>query len=99
MTQDTIKQRLRAARKLIDKPGKWIQGGGNGWTTRCVAEAIVNVCLISEEQKIRRHLLKSINLHWTEHGVYHLTLTGWNDTPGRTHAEVMQAFGQAIGEA
>ena len=98
MTQDTIKQRLRAARALIDQPEKWTQNKlarqvNGGMVARCVDGAILSVCLDGEQQETREYLGDSIN------GKGRLQLSEWNDAPERTHADVMLAFDRAIGES
>ena len=113
MTQDTIKDRLRAARALIDKPEKWTQrafgrdaegtlvegleGKHPAVVARCATCAIMNVSLDEEARETRRYLIHSINNHRPSDQCY-FSLAGWNDAPERTHAEVMQAFDWAIGE-
>ena len=111
MTQDTIKDRLRAARALIDQPEKWTQGTmmhdaggmavfrtGGPVVARCVRSAIKEACVGFvglEHWEIMVPLMDSINRHSENvHG-----LTGWNDAPERTHADVMLAFDRAIEEA
>ena len=103
MTQDTIKQRLRAARALIDTPWRWTQGalerGTNGpffeEVARCACGAIREVCLATEANYVNIYLMRSINRH---HGRHLGGMPSWNDAPNRTHAEVMQAFDRAITE-
>ena len=113
MTQDTIKDRLRAARALIDQPAKWtqyafgrdaegnlvegIEGKHPAIVARCATCAIMNVCLDGEARETRRYLIHSINNHRASDQCY-FSLAGWNDITGRTHDDVMQAFDRAIGE-
>ena len=107
MTQDTIKQRLRAARALIDKPEKWTQlaferdaegnsvdGTGAEVVARCASRAINEACVFGEGFEVRRYLRDAMG---RLQDVF-FTLSGWNDEPDRTHAEVMQAFDRAIEE-
>ena len=120
MTQETIKKRLRAARKLIEQPEKWTQGAfqrdahghevaishtslHRSWLPRmgshCALGAISVCCRGSEEGEVKRHLMDSINGHGPIGEKDYYGLTGWNDLPDRTHAEVMLAFDRAIEEA
>ena len=113
MNQDTIKDRLRAARALIDKPEKWTQGSmgrddagrdasqsGRPVVARCASGAIGEDCGSrgAEWKAVSGQLRKSINRHRFRRGLRNLALTTWNDHPARTHAEVMQAFDRAIGD-
>ena len=108
MTQDTIKDRLRAARALIDQPEKWTQcafardtagnsvdGTGVEIVARCASRAINEVSVFGEGFEVRKYLRDSMGR--TQDAFF--TLSGWNDAPDRTHAEVMQAFDQAIVDA
>ena len=114
MTQETIKQRLRAARALIDRPEKWTQGAqhrdakgrrldsqrGRPVVARCAAGAIGDACesTMAEWKEVSGQLRNSINRHRFPGGRI-LALTTWNDHPNRTHAEVMLAFDRAISDA
>ena len=106
MTQDTIKQRLSAARALIDTPKKWIKGSngrdafgrptapnGRFVVSRCAFGALMGVCIIGKEYEVVQHLMASLDRHGER---LRYGLSGWNDEPERTHAEVMQAFDRAI---
>ena len=111
MTQDTIQDRLRAARALIDQPEKWTQGAlrrdvngcplGNNpereIQARCAGGAIGDACqsVWPDLDEVSDHLRRSINCHG---GDVH-GITYWNDRPERTHAEVMLAFDRAIEDA
>ena len=114
MNEETIKSRLQAARALIDQPEKWTQGAlardakdnpvEIGTTVEvvalCASGAIIEASMnngrfCAEERAVRDHLMKSIN--GPSGSLY--VLAEWNDDPGRTHAEVMQAFDRAIEEA
>ena len=110
MTQDEIKDRLRAAQALIDKPEKWTQcamwrdstGNSKDWppepndmAARSATGAIREVCRLGEESEVKSRLLSFINRHMAI-GQYCYTVTEWNDHPDRTHADVMQAFDRAI---
>ena len=109
-TQETIKQRLRAARALIDQREHWTQGAlqrdaagrpvvlvHHTVASRCAFGAILEACSVEEEREVRRHLMASINSRTPEG--YYSDITNWNDYPDRTHAEVMQAFDRAIEDA
>ena len=98
MTQDTIKDRLRAARALIDKPEKWTQGryfdNMYGVESYCASGALSEAALTPDEgNKAWTHLYNSVERHT---GRNWGGLVAWNDAPERTHAEVMQAFDRAI---
>ena len=110
MTRDLIKQRLRAARELIDTPGKWTKGAfqrdaaGNDVSyyatalvpqSHCVTGAILSVCDDPFEDRQVKFYLNRFT-HDPRKGLGHLALVSWNDAPERTHAEVMLAFDQAI---
>ena len=108
MTQDTIKTRLRAARKLIDQPEKWTKGAlkrdarGNELiishipvASRCASGAIMAACEFEERREVFDQLSRSIN-HYL--GSDYDSIVEWNDRPMRTHAQVMQAFDRAIGD-
>ena len=110
MTQDTIKDRLRAARALIDQPGKWTRGAnrrdakGNFLlrgtklevASRCTSGVIDKACqgYATDTAVVRKYLLESINRQQWRT----FGLVNWNDAPDRTHAEVMQAFDRAIAD-
>ena len=107
MTQDTIKDRLRAARALIDQPEKWTQHASQrdvngkplrfelaGAVTRCAYGALMKACRNAEEGEVVEHLVQSISRHLPTG--YYGGLAPWNDKEGRTHAEVMLAFDRAI---
>ena len=107
MTQDTIKQRLRAARALIDTPAKWTQGvnarDSDGLALSCFevdgSPSVVSRCAFGA-------LMGACNLgevgeiakHLMRSINYYGGISSWNDEQGRTHAEVMQAFDRAITE-
>ena len=107
MTQDTIKQRLSAARALIDQPEKWTQGAFQrnarglaveprcGAVAYCAYGAIRETCAESQQFEIMSRLVNCIN----RHGGCCYELAPWNDAPERTYAEVMQAFDRAIEDA
>lgn len=91
---------LRAARALIEKPEAWTQGrycldangavlsyGEQGGVKWCAAGALgaVNGGECPEEAW---DLLQAAGGHWS--------VTGFNDNPDRTHAEVLAAFDKAI---
>ena len=106
MTQDTIKQRLSAARALIEQPEHWIQGAFQRYSdgkcvdripyrevmARCADGALMEVCGADEYQKVKRYLVDSINRYL---GSDYVLLITWHDRPRRTHAQVMQAFDHA----
>ena len=106
-TQDTIKQRLQAARALIDQPEHWTKGAlrrdaagcpvvlpHHTVASRCAFGAILEACSVEEEREVRRHLMASVNSRTPEG--YYSDITNWNDARDRTHAEVLQAFDRAI---
>ena len=115
MTQDTIKQRLQAARALIDQPDKWTQGAlqrdasgrsglfaiGHQVVSRCASGAICDACE-SEDWDVNDDW-NEVNGHLrrsiNRHGGNVYGITHWNDAPERTHAQVMLAFSRAIEDA
>lgn len=89
-----VSEQLIAAKAMIDKPEKWVQGvygridGATGKYCRlCSWAALIeagNRTAISEQTFIAANKLGNVSL------------IGFNDTDGRTHAEVMIAFDNAI---
>ena len=103
LTQDTIKSRLQAARKLIDQLEKWTQkvfrqDVGHGVVAYCVLGALIEVCQAEELDDVNHYLTVSMNRHQPG-GPVDLGLGFWNDRPERTHVEVMQEFDRAIEDA
>ena len=112
MTQDTIKQQLRAARELIDTPEKWTQGalgrnaeGNSAWddkgnvVARCATGAVLDACRgdwLPSEVMEIRTNLLRSIIHHETSAISYITVACWNDLPGRQHAEVMLAFDRAI---
>lgn len=86
------KEVLIAARKLIEKPEDWWDGDHSGRTdTRlCAALAVWAIRKPTQGGKAAYDALVSVT------GVEPGCLSDWNDAPGRTHAEVLAAFDEAI---
>lgn len=94
---------LTAARGLICTPDRWVQGDGAtdslgnsvsmrhpSATCRCTLFAILTVGSGAEAGLAIDTLRQVIDLPED------VSLPEWNDTPGRTHADVMAAFDAAI---
>jgi hypothetical protein len=93
----TPAQILRAARSRIAVPERWTQGvGARNSRNYCVGNrsaSAVSWCALgailreSESSSEPCRFLKEI---------VGPSIGGWNDAPGRTHAEVLDAFDRAI---
>jgi hypothetical protein len=95
---------LERARSLIADEGDWSpHGPGTARRfqdegTRCALIALQHAWHIRDNplgayQQARDAIYDAIGLRWD--GVITLALGRWNDTPGRTHAEVLAAFDKA----
>ena len=106
---DQVKEVLRLARALIDKPERWTKGTdkrdargkvlcgsefGTAVSCRCAGSAIFECSSDPNQAKAARSLLcAAIERHT---GKSHYWVCVWNDAPDRTHGEVMQAFDWAL---
>ena len=115
MNDNTIMDRLIAARALIDTPAKWTQGANerdsegssvvrltrHPVVSRCASGAIQSSAI---EGNLNSEECASLLDHFhstieMRTGAYYASVMHWNDNPERTHAEVLQAFDLAIQEA
>ena len=109
---DQIKDLLRRAKALIDKPERWTKGTdkrgargqvlssserGNAVCSRCAASAIFESSADINQAKEARSLLRAAIERHTGHSPFWLCV--WNDAEERTHGQVMQAFDWAIADA
>lgn len=83
------KEIFERAKELINTPEKWMQYG-SGITSFCVLGSLAEV-LQSSTLSVSRLFARANGLE-----EYYIAIAEWNDTPGRTHAEVMAAFDKAI---
>jgi hypothetical protein len=95
----TTKEVLIKARKLIEKPEAWCQGNyrhfnANGDAVRwCPKGSLMEItCRLSV-------VSFSDALGTLERALGAPKVAVWNDTPGRTHDEVLALFDRAIREA
>ena len=98
MKKSDIRAHLVAARALIETPAQWTKStycqDVDGVKARCASGAIVTaIGNCTEAVTVLAHLQRTIKRHRVECP----TIVHWNDHPDRTHAEVLQAFGWAIG--
>ena len=108
MSYEKVKKLLREARAMIATPDQWTQGayrrseGGKvlcvldrDVASRCADGAIIDAADVEEVlyREAELLLLDAIELRTGERYLY---LTSWNDSPERTHAEVLQAFDSAL---
>ena len=92
---------LRDAKELISTPDRWVQGtsyipmkaGVPG--RHCMVGAI---CKAAKPEVNERDFgaVYSLASFFLERSTETPHISVWNDTPGRTHAEVMAAFDKAI---
>lgn len=78
---------LRRAKALIDTPEKWWNGHRAANTAICAGTAIARSEVANQRvarDAFERHIGNIVQ--------------SFNDMPGRTHAEVMEAFSRAIEE-
>ena len=115
MNHNTIRDRLIAARALIDTPAKWTQGANErdseGSTvvrmtshpvaSRCASGAIQSSAIEGNLNSLECTILLDHFQRTIEirTGAMYSSVMNWNDDRGRTHGEVMQAFDLAIDEA
>ena len=102
-----VKTILRKARALIAAPENWTTCVSyrkvGGCESYCVSGAISSVVdaqnRVSPSEVVvnRTDLLAARDCLHDAIGISWFSLTSWNDYPGRTHAEVLQAFDSAIG--
>jgi hypothetical protein len=102
---------LRAARALLEPEGAWCQGAyaltDDGHTTMLGAPNCVQRCAIAAlheayplERPVRESAFDNAWFLLAEAmGVRVSEVEGWNDVPGRTQAEVLDAFERAIASA
>ena len=97
----TLVETLRAARALVDTPEKWLQGAFRDGQKRCIAGALRDVSPVLITDSNRSYELFAMS----DDPAYRtllcvtgspVTLSEWNDTSGRTHADVLAAFDRAI---
>ena len=82
---------LQAARELIATEDKWCQGRSRSGGRICALEAIRMAALSTLSAKVaERAIEEHIPLPYLD------ILPAFNDTPGRTHAEVLALFDAAI---
>ena len=82
---------LLDARKLIEREEDWWDGNGAHGRRLCPLLAID-----AAASKRRPHDLNGPLKYLYKSTGTPLGIPAWNDTPGRTHAEVLQAFDRAI---
>lgn len=98
---------LREARALIDKPEKWAQGAYGrdqygrkigGSTRRAVCFCAIGALNSSGGGRAAKDALaRALPVGaCVPYGRSEASVIEWNDAPGRTHAEVMDAFDRAI---
>ena len=83
----TPREVLVAARWILERHG-WIQHALRGPCGFCMRGAMGSVMCVNED-------VRWLALELLPQGCF----TGWNDTPGRTKAEVLAAFDRAIESA
>ena len=81
---------LRKAKALIDRPEKWFGPPEKRDGSNCAGTAIISAGEFSGWDNPVQFLFEKANNIPNEH------IALWNNTPNRTHAEVMQAFDRAI---
>jgi hypothetical protein len=80
-----IAECLRAAREIIKTPERWWNGIGHEAVGRdCAWTALLRVKAPTMAHSIFSTVIGDPSIQ------------SWNDTPGRTHAEVLAAFDKAI---
>lgn len=110
-----LAQDLRAAKALIDTPEKWTKGAfarapdgkrthatSDSATSRCMAGACICASLIQVSMNHDRRanaMLLALEDVVGPCVTDHDPVTGFNDSPQRTHAEIMAAFDKAIAKA
>lgn len=83
-------EKLREARNLLERPGGWIQGNAELNGSYCLTGALNKVCEIIDGEEIYWDLLQDVRRVIGRH------LPTWNDTPGRTQAEVIDLLDETI---
>ena len=104
-TTARIKTILRKARALIAKPKNWTTCASyrkvGGVESYCASGAITAATALcpSNLTSVERHNLtdRCAARSYLADAIGQIELTGWNDHPGRRHAEVLEAFDSAIG--
>ena len=100
MDNTYVSNYLRDARALIDTPERWTRlqfsCTVNGGKAYCASAAIyVAVKHLRRAERVCTHLQDAIKRHTG----LNRRIVQWNDAPGRTHHEIMQAFCWAIDDA
>lgn len=103
LMSDPVLATLTAARALLTPPGSWCQGSardvvGSRVVARCsfaaISFAAISVALSSEAELAIFDVLATFGA--IGEVAEFSSVVGWNDYPGRTHADVLTAFDQAI---
>jgi hypothetical protein len=106
----TTKEILIAARAKIERPQDWIQGrfavSGLQNKVKPHSRRASCWCALGAIAAITREDPHDVDdeAYWLLHRAMVLpenetAVAGWNDAPGRTHAEVLAAFDRAIEDA
>jgi hypothetical protein len=82
----TTTQILKKARDLLSDPERWIQGFGDK-NRYCIAHAIFEFGTPIESVGAALFFRETLKIK---------NIAAWNDTPGRTHAEVLMALDTVI---
>ena len=95
MSNPSVRDVLVAARKLIEKPEQWVGGGEQyDFSRKCAGIALDsgngNVGGTYADWSAACNLFRKV--------IGADDIIPWNDTPGRTHAEVLSMFDKAIAE-
>lgn len=91
---------LRQARAIIADPARWTQGGwarnASGDFVDSMSRQAVCWCAWAALNKPKASFNDWDMAVWTFQEVVGGYIAEWNDTPSRTHAEVLAAFDKAI---
>jgi hypothetical protein len=83
---------LIQAKQLISSPTKWCQGSFDEGEKHCAVGAIMTIAETLQDKspsyRARTYLMELVGI-----------ATEWNDSPYRTHQEVMETFDKAIERA
>lgn len=86
---------LQEARVLINRPEKWRPCSDGPDGTHCMVQAVSAVAGEATDQTLLAEESLALAIEQSGDDAFH-RVTAWNDAPGRTYDEVMEAFDTAI---
>lgn len=96
MSADTLRI-LREASALLTPPGNWCQDKAMRGAACCLLQALQSVPSANNGRAYMRAYRAVAYLTTGDSSVG--SIVTWNDAPGRTHAEVLDALDRAIAHA